>query len=83
MKKEMYVVRDKRNGAFKIKTRGFRPMIWDRDVREAQIFKTKGAAKISMYSCSINPDRGTIRAKIMLPDWVEITAIELGLRIVD
>ena len=83
MEKEMYVVRDKRNGAFKVKTRGFRPTAWDRDVREAQTFETKGAAKISMYSYNINPDRGTIGAKIMLPDWVEITPIEVGLKIVD
>ena len=74
-----YVVRDKRNGKYKIKSTGFASTVWTANRRQAQQFKNKAAAKKGMYSYNINPDRAKLGAKIILPDWVEIIPVEMTL----
>ena len=76
---QRYVVRDKRSGIYKVKTVGFTSTKWTKNRRKVQLFKNKGAAKKGMYSYNINPERGKIGAKIILPDWVEIVPVDMVL----
>jgi len=69
------IVKDTRNNKYKQKAR--RGTEWTENKSKAQLFRTKGAATISCYGYSINPDRRKIGAKIILPDWIEIQPIEV------
>lgn len=74
---KFYYVLDKRNGKSKMKRRGFAPTKWTDDPSKRQLFRTTGAAIRGMYSYNINPERGKLGAKIVLPDWVEIISLNL------
>ena len=76
--KDRYIVRDKRSGQFKIKSTGFASTMWTENIDKAQIFRTIGAAKIGMYSYSINPRRRSIGEKIILPDWVQFIPVSIN-----
>lgn len=72
-----YVVKDKRNGMYKRKSVGFTDSGWTNDPDKATLFKTIGSVKTGMYSYNVNPDRGKIGAKIILPSWVEVIPVDL------
>ena len=72
-----YIVKNIRNGGYKTKRTWFSNMLWTEQKEKAQLFRTKGAATISCYGYSTNPNRRKIGAKIILPDWIEIQPIEV------
>ena len=75
-----YIVRDTRNNHFKIKgNRGWKEKNWTPFKEKAALFRTKGAATISCYCYSINPDRCKLGAKIILPDWISIEEVTINL----
>ena len=74
-----YIVKDTRNNGYKIKSKGFGSRVWTPAKEDAQLFRTKGAATISCYGYSINPERRKLKAKIILPDWIEIQPVEVNL----
>jgi len=78
---EKFIVKDKRSGKYKIKSTGFSSNMWTDDINKAFMFKTSGAAKMSMYCYNVNPNRGRLRAKIILPDWAEIIPIKMEITI--
>jgi len=78
---ERFIVKDTRNGKYRVKSIGFSSSKWTDDMNKAFLFKTAAAAKKGMYSYNINPERGRIGAKIILPDWVKIMPVKIELTI--
>jgi len=74
-----FIVIDSRNNKYKSTSLGFSSTKWTKDIQKAQLFKNKGSAKKGMYSYNINPKRGYLGEKIILPDWVVIKEITFSL----
>lgn len=79
MEKTLYIIKDSRNKKYKVKSKGFTRTVWTENKTKAQLFRSIGAAKKGMYSYNINPERGKLGAKIILPDWVEIVPVTVNL----
>lgn len=72
-----YIVIDIRNNNYKCPAnRNYEA--WSDDIQKAKLFKTRGAATISCYSYSINPNRHKLKAKIILPSWINIIEITVN-----
>ena len=76
---ERFIVKDKRNGKYKVKSIGFSSNMWTDDIEKAMLFRSTGAVKKGMYCYNINPDRRELGAKIVLPDWVEVIPVKINL----
>lgn len=76
-----YIVIDSRNNSYKIVSKGFTSKLWTDNIQKAKLFRTKGAATISCYCYSINPNRGKLKAKIILPTWINIIEVFLKVRL--
>lgn len=52
---------------------------WTDDIQKMKLFKTRGAAVLSLYRFNISPYRYKMGAKIELPEWLQIVPIEVQL----